>query len=150
MLKNSTLFYRELRQNCEQLRERFEKDETILAVLQEASETLIWLAEMAAKEGLLYLEEAAKGERVSGLILGNELWNMIDLVVDGTDTELVETISWKRYFARNYADLEGFLYLVYLDSALNIQCGEEMHRFRQEIAAFMPERICEKLLNDRR
>ncbi|MCR5054294.1 MAG: hypothetical protein K6A69_05570 [Lachnospiraceae bacterium] len=141
MAKNNGVFYQEIRSNSKAVQELMDKEDAVLACMSDAAQTLIWLSEQARKEGLLWLEEAASGERVSKLVLGYELKRMIDLVVDGTDPEIVEDISMKRYFSRNYNGLEGFLYLIYLDGALNIQAGETPWVFRKSVLSFMPDQV---------
>ena len=51
----------------------------------------------------------------------------------GTDCEIVEDISLKRYFAKNYSRLEGLLYLVYLDGIFGIKTGESLWLFQIRI-----------------
>ena len=141
MAKNSGIFYQEIRSNSKTVSDLAKKDEAVLSSISDAVQTLVWLAEQAIKEGLLWLDEAVQEERVSKLLLSYELKRMIDLIVDGTDPELVEDISMKRYFSRNYDGLEGFLYLVYLDGVLNIQSCINPRVFRESVLSFMPDLV---------
>ena len=97
MAKNSGIFYQEIRSNSKTVSDLAKKDEAVLSSISDAVQTLVWLAEQAIKEGLLWLDEAVQEERVSKLLLSYELKRMIDLIVDGTDPELVEDISMKRW-----------------------------------------------------
>lgn len=145
MIRNSGIFYQELRKNSVQVQELTEKDGASISKLSDAAGTLVWLSGQAEKEGLLWLEEAAESERVSRLVLGNELKRIVLLIVTGMDIEIVEDISMKRYFARNYTGLEGVLYLVYLDGALNIYAGVPSYIFRQSVVSLMPEQVNEEM-----
>ena len=153
MTNNKDIFYQELRKNAGEVQKRLTSEESLVSKLTDAAAALIWLSEIARKEGLLAIEEAAEGEldseedanRVSALILGDELRHMVVLVVDGTEPDAVEDIALKRYFARDYKGLEGFLYLIYLDGVLNIQAGENPLVFREKIFGVMPEQVNEKL-----
>ncbi len=138
---NNDIFLHELREKSIQVQKLMQNDGEVVSKLCDASETLVWLSEQARKEGLLWLEEASRGERVAGLVLGDELKYLILLIVDGTDPEIVEDISFKRYFSRNYNGMEGFLYLVYLDRVLGIQAGEPPYIFGQNILSFMPDQV---------
>lgn len=145
MLKNSGIFYQELRNHAAQVRKLAKEDETVLGKLADAAETLVWLSDQARNEGWLWLETAVEGERLEKLILGKELRELILLLVDGTDLEVIEDIAMKQYFAGDYKGLEGFLYLTYLDGVHHIQIGASPYVFRKSIAAMMPEKVALKI-----
>ena len=146
MTKNSGIFYQEIRERSIQVHELIRNDDTIISKLSYAAFTLFWLADQVRKEGLLWLDYGVnENEKTSKMILSNELKNMANAVVDGTEPEIVEDVFMKKYFAGNYTGLEGFVYLVYLDSILHIQAGENPKVFRMGIEAFLPDKVVEEL-----
>ena len=146
MTKNSGIFYQELRERSIQVQEYIRNDDTIISKLSYAAFALFWLADQVRKEGLLWLGDGVnEDEKASKMILSNELKNMANAVMEGTEPEIVEDVFMKKYFAGNYTGVEGFLYLVYLDSMLNIQAGENIRVFRMGIEALMPYKVVEEL-----
>lgn len=145
MVKNSDIFYQEVRNNTQQVQENIQADNGIVSILVNSCSSLLWLADTAVKEGLLALGEAKDREKVTGLVNGMELARMIDLVCDGTEPEVIEDMCMKRYFSWNYSKIEGFLYLVYMDVMLDIQNGVNFFRIRESIKSFMPFEVNREL-----
>ena len=98
MTRDNGIFYQELRERSVQVRQLMENDENVEEMIVQAAHTLIWLSEQVRRKGLLWLGEASQSERVSTLVLAKELVKMMELVVDGTDHEVVYDICMKRYF----------------------------------------------------
>lgn len=145
MVRNMDIIYQEVRENALEVNKRAKSEDSLRYALTECATALLWLADVARKEGLLALEEAAESERVAGLILGSELAHMMALVVDGTDPKEVERISLKGYFSRGYEKLEGFVYLLYMDTVLEIQAGENPFVIYENIRSFMPDEVITEL-----
>ncbi len=140
-MKNYDVFLRETGKNSKEVRTLIEKDEDAVSKLLDVCAAILWISDIARNEGLLALEEAAKNERVNGVVLGEEMKLMTDLVVDGTDQELVEEICFKRYFSNNYSGLEGLVFLAYMDSMLNIQAGVNPGLMKKGVKALMPGKV---------
>ena len=56
--------------------------------------------------------------------LCNQIAEMIELVVDGTDPQVIEELMTIKFFAvHNYTGIEALLYFLYVRSMLMIQAG---------------------------
>ena len=75
------------------------------------------------------------------LVFGEELSRIIHFVVDGMDQENIEDICFKRYYSWSYSGLEGFLYLLYFDVALEIQAGVSHQCMEEGIRSLMPDEV---------
>ncbi|MCR5452880.1 MAG: hypothetical protein K6F00_09655, partial [Lachnospiraceae bacterium] len=118
MIENKALFYNELKNNLDQVREQLLENSIDPNCLKDACLSVWELFYLSRKKGTLSLEAVREKESIGNLICGKELSSMIDLLVNGADPEVIEDIFLKRYYSRNYCGLEGFLYLFYLDSIL--------------------------------
>lgn len=144
-MMNNTIFYQELKRNAAIVNDEINSHKERTPMLCDACTALLWLANGAHKEGLLWLIDAQESDRVQGLVLGNEVSQMVELIVDGTDAQVVEDLCLTHYFSRNYAGIEGFLYLVYLSVLLDVQAGMHPRLIKWKIAAMMPDEINEEL-----
>lgn len=141
MVKNKDIFYQEIRKNAMLVKDEIKKDANIVCALVKAFETLLWLEDITRKEGILALDEVREDERIAGLVFGKELLRIIHFVVNGTERENIEDICLKRYYSWNYSGLEGFLYLLYLDVALEIQEGISHQCMEEGIRSLMPDEV---------
>ncbi len=115
--------------------------EQLAAVCRE----IMRLSIVARKEGLLSLLDAVTDKNMPEILLKEEFVRIIQLVVDGTDPELVADISMKRYFAKNYRGLEGLAFLTLVDGALDIQAMVNPGPLEESIRSFMPDEVNEAL-----
>lgn len=141
MVKNKNIFYQEIRKNAMLVKDEIKKDANIVCILVKAFEALLWLEDITRKEGLLALEEAREDEKIASLVFGEELSRIIHFVVDGMDQENIEDICFKRYYSWSYSGLEGFLYLLYFDVALEIQVGVSHQCMEEGIRSLMPDEV---------
>lgn len=83
---------------------------------------MLALSHAARNGGLLALEEASQNlEQLPG---GNNFVFMINLILDGTDSYLVEELCAYKYFAKDLAGYQALQYLMMLEGCLAIQAGE--------------------------
>ncbi|MCR5324965.1 MAG: hypothetical protein K6E85_17040 [Lachnospiraceae bacterium] len=104
----------------------------------ETIDLLIELSNIARREGLLTLEEAAyhlswKKEPEK------HLKRMILLVVDGTDPEVLEEICGGTYFSNCFDGYEGMVYLLYIYGIMAIQAGENPRAIEGRLFSLLPE-----------
>lgn len=114
------------------LNSKIMKDEDPSSLL-EAIKTVVKLSNLARHEGLLALEEAARSMDDT-----SPLKNLIILIVDGTEPELVEDISFFRYIADGYEGRAAVEYLIYLVGTLSIQAGENPRVTEEKLLAMVP------------
>ena len=53
----------------------------------------------------------------------------------------------KRYFSAGMSEYEGFMFLVYLDSALYIQQAVPKYVIKESLKSYMPDKLWEELEN---
>ncbi|MCR5650707.1 MAG: hypothetical protein K6F86_05940 [Lachnospiraceae bacterium] len=145
MMENKALFYNELKNNLDQVREQLLENSIDPNCLKDACLAVWELFYLSRKEGTLSLEAVREKESIKNLICGKELSSMIDLLVNGADPEVIEDIFLKRYYSRNYCGLEGFLYLFYLDSILYIQSTPHSWDYEENIKSYMPIEIGDEI-----
>ncbi len=145
MVKNKEIFYKELRNSINRMREQSNNTMDTIQILTKSSVIALHFLCYARKEGLLFLEEAARIEKVEEHLLGNELLRMIDLVINGTDPEIIEDVCMKRYYANDYSALESFVFLFYMDAMLDLQAGLSPVIVEESIKSYMPDQVVEQL-----
>jgi hypothetical protein len=94
---------------------------------------------IARKEGLLSLEEYVS-QMDSNVALSRFYNELIMLVVDGTDSELVEEISLYKLISFGLTDVEKVAGIIYLLGGLSIQQGENPRVLEQKLRALVPLR----------
>ena len=114
--------------------------------LMAAGVAIMWLSHNVRLEGLLWLDLAKESETITRLVCCEELSRMIDLVVNGTEPEQIEDLCMKRYYSQDYSGQEGYLYLLYLDSMLSIQGGDNPALIEESLKSYMPSEITPDLI----
>ena len=141
-MRNITLFYEEYRNN---MRLACENDKTLVAEsgknMLDAARALSKLAHLGRIEGLLALEDESDRHEAAGLPLSNELKRMLGFVVNGTDSDILEKIALNRYFSREYQGVDALLYLIYMDTCLEIQAGLLPDLIDEELKALLLENL---------
>ena len=141
-MRNITLFYEEYRNN---MRLACKNDKTLVAEsgknMLDAARALSKLAHLGRLEGLLALEDKSDRHEVSELPLSNELKRMLGFVVNGTDSDILEKTALNRYYSRGYQGVDALLYLIYLDTCLEIQAGLLPDLIDEELKALLPENL---------
>ena len=141
-MRNITLFYEEYRNN---MRLACENDKTLVAEsgknMLDAARALSKLAHLGRLEGLLALEDESDRHEVSELPLSNELKRMLGFVVNGTDSDILEKTALNRYYSREYQGVDALLYLIYLDTCLEIQAGLLPDLIDEELKALLLENL---------
>ncbi len=99
------------------------------------------LANTARKEGLYALEEEIPD--IENIFHGKYLKYMIQLILDGTDPELMEELSITRYFSANLTGHEALHYLVMLVGCISMQTGVNPEVTAEKLWAMIPEEIAE-------
>lgn len=91
--------------------------------IEEAYKRVMKLEHIARREGLLALEyEAEFIPKETPLC--NEITEMIEMVVDGTEPNIFEELMTIKFFAvHNYTEIDALLYYFYARSILMIQAG---------------------------
>lgn len=91
--------------------------------IEDAYKRVMKLEHIARREGLLALEyEAEFIPKETPLC--NEITEMIEMVVDGTEPNIFEELITIKFFAvHNYTEIDALLYYFYARSILMIQAG---------------------------
>ena len=132
------LFYDELnRVICEIITDGFDREKARSVI--SAYEMVMKYAIEARKYGLLKLEDEIVN--LNKRSIEKWLYELIVLVLDGTDHENVEDIGWSSFFAQGFSSYEGLSYLIYLKGALIIQFGDCQGIAEKKLKAMLPEDI---------
>jgi flagellar motor component MotA len=95
--------------------------------------TAISFSEKARREGLLALDDDVYD-------LGNEFFKLgIQLVVDGTDPELVRNILELKILANNCKGYDLLSRAIILEGVLSIQSGDNPRIVREKLMSFLPD-----------
>ena len=99
------------------------------------------LEHIARREGLLALEyEAEFIPKETPLC--NQLTKMIELVVDGTDSQVIEELMTIKFFAvHNFTGIDAILYFLYARSMLMIQAGISPRLIEELFNAMIPNEV---------
>lgn len=110
-------------------------------MLEDAYKRVMKLEHIARREGLLALEYEA--EFMSKEIpLCNQITEMIELVVDGTDPQIFEELLTIKFFAvHNYTGIEALLYFLYARSMLMIQAGMSPRLIEEFFNVVIPDEV---------
>lgn len=122
----------------ENLKEVVEQNKELV---KDAYNRVIKLERIARREGLLALEyEAEFMPRETRLC--NELVEMIDLIVSGTDPKFFDELMTIKFFATyNYTGIDAVLYYLYGRSMLMIQAGMSPKYIEDLFNAVLPEEV---------
>lgn len=131
------LFFKELKDNYITMRNnKSTNDKAGRNSLLEVVNRLVELSRLARNEGLLALEEETMKEPN---IPGEEyLYQMLTLIVDGTDPMLVEEICSYRYFADGLEGYAAIRYMMMLAGCLAIQAGDNPICIEYVLLAMLP------------
>lgn len=92
-------------------------------MIKDAYKRVMKLERIARREGLLALEYEAEF-MPKEIPLCNQIAEMIELVVDGTDSQVIEELMTIKFFTEhNFTGIEALLYFLYVRSILMIQAG---------------------------
>ena len=109
--------------------------------IMDAYKRAIKLERIARREGLLALEyEAELMSKENPLC--NELTEMIEMVVDGTEPSIIEELVTIKFFAvYNYTGIDALLYYLYARSILMIQAGMSPYLIEELFNAVLPKEL---------
>lgn len=102
-------------------------------------EKMVELSKLARKEGLLALEEAVfdiKTDSEEGIVK-----QLIMLILDGTESEVVYGVGMSRYYVSLSTDYAALRYLLYLESALSIQLGDNIRILEEKLKSMLPHNL---------
>lgn len=110
-------------------------------MIKDAYKRVMKLEHIARREGVLVLEYEA--ELMSKDVpLCNQLIEMIELVVDGTEPQILEELMTIKFFAAyNYSGIDALLYYLYARSMLMIQAGMPPILIEELFNAVLPDEI---------
>jgi len=120
-----------------------EADSVMISKTVDAYERILEFAGIARNEGILALEEAAalldaKDETQELFI------KMIELIVDGTEPDLVKQIATNMCASRMYSSYVGLINLMYIQGSLMIQVGVNKCVIADIIKSMMPRVVYEE------
>ncbi len=134
----SKLFYDELKRViCEITSDDFDRARARKVI--GAYELVMKYAIVARKYGLLKLEDEIVSLNKNSM--EKWLYELIVLILDGTDHENVEDIGWSTFFAQRFSSYEGLTYLICLKGALIIQFGDCQGIAEKKLKSMLPEKI---------
>ena len=138
-MRNEALFFEEYRNNMRMVCENDKSFEAgsgrnLLYAVRELSK----LAHLGRVEGMLALVDESDRHEAAEIALGYELKRMLGLVVNGTDSDVFEKTTLKRYFSRGYQGVDALIYLMYLDTCLEIQAGILPDLIDEGLKALLP------------
>ena len=109
--------------------------------IEDAYKRVMKLEHIARREGLLALEyEAEFIPKETPLC--NEITEMIELVVDGTEPQIFEELMTIKFFAvHNYTEIDALLYFLYARSMLMIQAGMSPRLIEELFNAVIPKEV---------
>ena len=117
--------------------------------LAEAVHYVVWLSELARREGLLELgEEIGASDKP---FVKQELWPMMDLVIAGAHPDIIERICLANYFSVGRTGYDGLRYLIFFWAAMDIQDGIHPRVLEEELVAMLPKpcRVLYKAMSKR-
>ena len=109
--------------------------------IMDAYKRVIKLEHIARREGLLALEyEAEFIPKETSLC--NEITEMIEMVVDGTEPSIFEELMTIKFFAvHNYTEIDALLYYFYARSMLMIQAGMSPWLIEELFNTVIPDEV---------
>lgn len=141
-MKNDEFCVNYLADKCREIENNKSEDMAIQTV--NAFERVLEFANLGRKEGLLALEEACEN-----LDMNDEtqavFFDMMQLVVDGTDPGLVERIGMNKCISMNFSSYQGLMILMYVQGSLMIQAGDMPRIIEELLRSMMPKSILNEL-----
>jgi len=109
--------------------------------VEDAYKRVMKLEHIAHREGLLALEYEAEFIPKDAPLC-NELTEMIELIVDGTEPQIIEELMTIKFFAvHNYTGIEALLYFLYARSMLMIQAATSPRLIEGLFNAVIPKEV---------
>lgn len=109
--------------------------------IEYAYKRVMKLQHIARREGLLALEYEAEFLSKENPLC-NELTEMIEMVVDGTEPSIFEELMTIKFFTvHNYTEIEALLYYLYARSMLMIQAGMSPRLIEELFNAIIPKEV---------
>ncbi len=108
--------------------------------LEEAYTLAVHLDYIARREGLLALEYEA-GFISKDMPMCNEVTEMVEMIVDGTEPDFFSEILTLKFMGNEYKGIDALLYFLYARSMLLIQEGTSMYQIEQLFNAVIPKEI---------
>ena len=144
------IFYTELRRRIEEIREIEKEVQTDGSyhmtesgrMLTDTVEQLLELSYLVRREGLFALEE--KVHEMVDFPGVKYLEMMAMLVVDGTDPEMVEEISFAKYCSSRLSDYAALQYLIMMRGILAIQENLNPRGILETLSYLLPEEILDE------
>lgn len=107
----------------------------------DAAKTIMKLADLARKEGLLALED------MIDTITSDYLKQLIILVVDGTFPEIIIEIATNIYWTNASDGVNSMVDYIYLRGMLSIQNGENLRVLDKLLMSLMPSKLSQEYLS---
>lgn len=104
----------------------------------DVAKTIMKLADLARKEGLLALED------MIDTITSDYLKQLIILVVDGTFPEIIIEIATNIYWTNASDGVNSMVDYIYLRGILSIQNGENLRVLDKLLMSLMPPKLCQE------
>ncbi|MCR5331789.1 MAG: hypothetical protein K6E62_11490 [Lachnospiraceae bacterium] len=111
-------------------------------MLIDTVEKLVWLSNMARREGLLALESAAY--EMEGFPGVKYLKIMVLLVCDGTFQEDLEESLYCRYFSAPLSDYAALQYLLMMYGIMAMQAGKNPRLIEETLLYILPEELTDE------
>ena len=137
------IFMNELKNKCSEILADSENAAGTDKVI-EAFDRVMQLQNLARKEGLLALEEAIEPLDMNDPTQAY-LFQMITMVVDGTDPEVLAEIGINTCISRGLPSYDGLIMLMYYRGACMIQCGENPRVIEWYLKSLLPDASLTKL-----
>ena len=138
------IFYSELKEKCFEISDVNHDRQGEIEEVISAYDKIIYLSNIARKEGLLALEEAADEIEMTSET-ESFLFLMVMLVVDGTDPKFVYEAGMNRYMSYGMESYDALIMLLYLRGVLLIQEGCNPRVIETIIRTMMPPCILNAL-----
>lgn len=118
-------------------------DAALCQKVLDAVHKMLYLAEVARKEGLLMLDVEA--EKLD-LTDANHMYlsYLTNAVVSGFETEMVRTMGLYRLVALDLPSYEGLINFIYLEGMIMIQTGENYWMMEHYLQSLLPDIVLEK------
>lgn len=130
------MLYRILSDRCSEIEAEGENSEMIEKVYR-ALDIALDYANVARREGLLDLEEKSENLDISNQAEAIFRY-MILLVVDGTDPKMLIDMGINRLISARLKSYEGLIALIYVRTAIMIQCGNTPRVVEMMLESLLP------------
>lgn len=133
------IFYTELKEKCREIansRDNRRKNEEVI----KAYDRIIFLSDIARREGLLELEEQSEAIEIKN-DTDKYLKMLMMLIVDGTEPDMVEEAGINTVIASCIDSYDGLITLMYLYGVLMIQQGQNTRVIGELMKTIVPAKI---------